>query len=375
MKSIHFKIILLLVLLLGCNNNFKDAHKNSFDDMQNGIDRIDTHFLIDEALLNFNRGFADKNNDFKIIAYVNKFNNKNKKWERYEELEFYYVKNGRIKSLKEKIFKEEYPNSRVKNYKYFNDILIEKLDKWGRNGYRDSSKCTFQYIDQNKLVVEKSFIAENNKWKNSYQFNYDYDLIGRLSEILGLSWDNLNNEWRKYYKYKYNYKSNDTITVIKFEDKNKVWKKSIKIDSVFNSNGQLLKVFEYAFNDKDWTLMNYFEKTYDKKERMVSDSLYNYNTNVVGKSFYLYNFKNQLNKIKRTYYDFDDSADLKGTDKYEELYRYNNLGQILVYELKDDCRYEFLYDSKGFIEKIIRYYVRDKSQFVKDIEISQEYYR
>lgn len=375
MKSIHFTIILLSVLLLRCNNNFNDAQKNSFDDMQNGIDRIDTHFTIDEALLNFNRGFADKNNDFKIIAYVNKFNNKNEKWERYEELDFYYVKNGKIKSLKEKKIKEEYPSNRLKKYKYLNDKLIERIDKWGRNNYRDSSKYTFQYLDQNKLVSEKSFIAENNKWKNSYQFTYNYDLKGRLSEIVGLSWDNLNNDWCKYYKYKFNYKSNDTITVIKFEDENNVWKKSIKTDSVFSSYGQLLKVFDYAFNDKDWTLKNYFEKTYDKKERMVSDSLYNYNINVGGKSFYVYNSNNQLNKIKRTYYDFDDSADLKGTDKYEEIYRYNNLGQILVYEVKDDYKYEFVYDSKGFIEKIIRYYVRDKNEFIRDIEISQEYYR
>ncbi len=362
MKIVLFLIYISLSLFVCCSNSFNKVKYSSIDNLLSGIENLNHDFNTSLAIAKFNKDFADVNNNFKVVSTIENTINKNNKWKTYSNIKSIYDEKGRVIRTIDTLTTGGIRDSK-EEYIYKNNLIVQVNSTnttW--NNELQYFKKVYNYNNQEKIEAENEYYKENNIWKNSSQYFYSYDSIGKLSEFV----------WKNNYKEKYYYEKDSTI-VFQYKGINNKYELYRKTDFLFNHKGDLVKEIIYELNNSVWNIIKTLDRKYDYKGDEIEETYYNYKYNSFTRNKYKYNSQNQRIIKKSAYYtDKDLSNEISVRN---EQYNYQN-DLLSEYVINNFVKYNFYYDDNNFIKSIMIYsYDADKKSFVEATRISQTYYK
>ena len=171
--------------------------------------------------------------------------------------------------------------------------------------YKQIKEEDYEYNFGGDITSYTELTDMNGMMVNSYHETYEYDEQGRPKTYTEYNWDKDKSEWVEYYRQEYTYDSfgrDSTYTEFTFNDTSQMMEKDYKEEYSYNSNFLLDTYTGYNWNATD--------------EKWVEQSMGTYNY-----------FENGKPETITLSIRFDSTL-----EKYsQELYTYNDAGQVLTY--------------------------------------------
>ncbi|MEG1555437.1 MAG: hypothetical protein RR356_01775 [Bacteroidales bacterium] len=209
-------------------------------------------------------------------------------------------------------------------------ILSEQFD--GQNELCERN--IKQYNEQHQLIREDIYYGENMP---AYSTLYQYE------NNLLVKQDIYDDNEYDYKEKEYHYKNGLLIKEIEYNEEGK---EAYIIESNYNQSSILSKKIRHEIQQKD---RRSYEFEYDDRQNKIKELVYNYNDELISKSYYTYNEDNQIMETE------EEDLDHYQLTKFE--YEGKNLIKSMVYGKGNLLLSwsEYLYNEQKEIIKIVNY--------------------
>jgi hypothetical protein len=240
------------------------------------------------------------------------------------------------------VFDENYEYTQRETYSYnvHGMSILQLIDEWQDNLWKNVEKNTYEYDDNNNLLTEfcefwffdawrfmkftnfydasnnlltciGEFCWENNIWENTYRRTYTYDVNNNELTNLYQQW--ANNTWINGNKHTYTYDSNNNNLTDLYEER--VWPDDTliikdKYTYTYDANSNLVTSLHETFWENTWFNSTKGTYTYDSNNNKLTDLYENWNWenstwNNSIKYTYTYDSNNNLLISLQEYWDND----------------------------------------------------------------------
>jgi hypothetical protein len=194
--------------------------------------------------------------DRKVLSWDDNMQN----WDTTSKEVFTYLAGTHLVASKTTLtldFNGSYSNSSRITYKYNqNHKLLESLEEfWAGNNWTPSTKNTFVYDSKGNLTLDAYLWANGNTWDTiqANRFTYTYNSAGLKTSMVDTYFDSMDG-WVEMRKYLFEYNtSNHLIKQIEQEKTGNTWTNSMKEEYTVSANGQWTEVAYFTWENGAWT--------------------------------------------------------------------------------------------------------------------------
>lgn len=250
--------------------------------------------------------------------------------------------------------------SKNHNYYYNADHNLIKMESYNYYG-SDSLKRIYEYNEQNKLMLEKQLLKEENNgsWVNTRKTVYTYDDEMNMLEESSYDWNALDIEWDIYLKKAYAYAENANLTEFAYyegrytDDLIPQYKYTYEYNISFSFEDLVLPSLEKSYNSGlGLGHSSLYYDSIENKHMKTSHSLYGWNVN---------DQEWKLNNNSHYYY----------SDKFIDGVQDNIDNEIIVYPNPASEFIVFETQDASYPIKVIIYDMQGKTVLEKDLSDSK----